>query len=282
MQKCVILLISIFVITSTGISADTIYSKSDILTFDKYITTVAENTNSKTQDLIISTAKFFLNKPYVAATLDKGDPEKLVVNFSELDCTTFVETCMALYSTVHSQDTSFSMYKSRLVAMRYRGGVIDGYCSRLHYSSDWIYENQKRGFWKDISAELHGVCISKPVNYMSTHPQVYKQLKYSEENISQIADIERNINARGNYIVIPTEKIPIVRELIQNGDVILFATAIAGLDYSHMGIAYWVNGNLHFIHASSAAKRVVIESKTLVDYCKNSRNCTGISVLRVN
>ena len=38
----------------------------------------------------------FLKTPYVAHTLEVNDEEKLVVNFDEVDCTTFVEYVLAL------------------------------------------------------------------------------------------------------------------------------------------------------------------------------------------
>lgn len=38
----------------------------------------------------------FLKTPYVAHTLEVNEEEKLVVNFDEVDCTTFVEYVLAL------------------------------------------------------------------------------------------------------------------------------------------------------------------------------------------
>ena len=40
--------------------------------------------------------KKFLGLPYVGHTLENGDEEHLIVNLHELDCTTFVETVLAL------------------------------------------------------------------------------------------------------------------------------------------------------------------------------------------
>ena len=41
-------------------------------------------------------ARKFIGVPYVAATLEKSDPEQLVVNLRQMDCTTLVETTLAL------------------------------------------------------------------------------------------------------------------------------------------------------------------------------------------
>ena len=41
-------------------------------------------------------ARLFIGRPYVAHTLEVADPERLVVNTRQLDCTTLVENVTAL------------------------------------------------------------------------------------------------------------------------------------------------------------------------------------------
>jgi hypothetical protein len=218
----------------------------------------------------------------VASTLEVSDNETLVVNLRELDCTTFVENCIVLSGAIKSGRLSFDDYCALLTYIRYRAGEIDGYASRLHYISDWAYENEEKGILKNISGEAGGKVILKIINFMSTHPQSYKHLKDNKENIAKIKEIEDSINSRKAYIVIPASAIPASSKDIQNGDIIAFAASTGGLDYSHVGIAYWENEQLHFIHASGKMKKVVIEQKTLFGYYKDSESCTGISIFRIN
>ena len=166
--------------------------------------------------------------------------------------------------------------------MRYRGGEIKGYTSRLHYTSDWIYENERNNLLRNNSTDIGGKIINHPLSFMSGHPQSYKHLKDNEANVSKMKEIERTVNNRNNYRIIPVESISKNKEKIESGDIVVFATSLQGLDYSHIGIAYWQNGELHFIHASSKQKQVVIEKKTLVEYCVDSKSCLGISILRIN
>ena len=90
-------------------------------------------------------AKKFIGRPYVAATLEGNDPECLVVNTRQLDCTTLVENVMALTLCVQRHNLSYYAFKHALVDMRYRGGLIRGYTSRIHYFTEWITENTKAG-----------------------------------------------------------------------------------------------------------------------------------------
>lgn len=272
-----------FVLFSNVIKGqNVIYNKSDSLIYEDYIKTFSKDEKKPFSELIISTAKYFLEKPYVASTLEVSDNETLVVNLRELDCTTFVENCIALSGIIKFGRSSLDDYSALLTYIRYRGGEIDGYTSRLHYTSDWAYENEEKGILKNISGEIGGQTILKTINFMSTHPQSYKHLKDNKENIAKIKEIEDSINSRKAYIVVPTSAIPASSKDIQNGDIVAFATSADGLDYSHVGIAYWENEQLHFIHASSRMKKVVIEQKTLFEYCKDSKSCTGISIFRIN
>lgn len=275
------LLVLLFILASFSTVKGQHYTKSDSLIYEAYTKEFSNYKDKPFNELIINTAKYFLGKPYVASTLEILDEEKLIINLREFDCTTFVENCIALSGVIKSKDLSFENYSKLLTLLRYRDSKIDGYISRLHYTTDWIYENEKDGILRNISSEIGGQKVEKVLNFMSTHPQSYKHLKNNPNNIQKIKEIENSINSRNTYEIIPVSAIPAAIEKIHDGDIIAFATSIKGLDYSHMGIAYWNNGKLHFIHASSRAKQVIIESKTLLGYCKDSKNCSGISVLRI-
>ncbi|MDH6310408.1 hypothetical protein M2451_003294 [Dysgonomonas sp. PFB1-18] len=261
--------------------ADVVYSKQDSVIYEKYIKEFKSERDKPLDELIVNTSKFFMGKPYVASTLEVSDKEQLIINLREFDCTTLVENSIALAKTIKSGDTSFGNYCRILKQIRYRDGEINGYLSRLHYTTDWIFENEKQNVFENISLKPGGKKVVQPVNFMSTHPNLYKHLKNSPSNIRELSNIEKEINKRDSYRIIPLAKIAAIEKGIENGNIITFATSIAGLDYSHMGIAYRQNGTMHFIHASSRAKQVVIETKTLLNYCKSSKNCTGISIFRI-
>ena len=87
----------------------------------------------------------FLKTPYVAHTLEVNEEEKLVVNFDEVDCTTFVEYVLALsLSPVKNGAIDKTDYARVLQKIRYRDGRINGYTSRLHYIADWINNGVKQ------------------------------------------------------------------------------------------------------------------------------------------
>lgn len=276
-----ILLIFLFLIFSGSICAED-SPPADKQVYKEYIAKFAKEKNKSSEELIISTAKYFLGKPYVASTLEVSDDERLTVNLREFDCTTFVENCIVLSEVIKSEDYSYDNYEKLLQAMRYRNGLVDGYISRLHYTSDWIYENQKRGVLKNISREIGGKSVSKSINFMSRNSQLYKHLKNNLQNVEMLKTVEKDIAERHAYEILPLDRISQNQDKIKNGDIVVFATSVDGLDYSHIGLAYWKGSELHFIHASSKYKKVIIENKTLLEYCQSSKNCTGVSILRMD
>lgn len=273
--------ILVFVSFSFVAKGNVIYTEQDSLIYESYIQHFADQQGKPVNEIIVNTAKYFLGKPYVASTLELDGEEQLIVNLREFDCTTFVENCIVLSRVIKSTDHSFSNYLRLLTEMRYREGHVDGYTSRLHYTSDWIYENQKSGILKDISCDLGGIKENKVIDFMSKNPQLYEHLKNNDVNIKKLEKIEELINKRDTYCVISVDKVSTIENNIKNGDIIVFATSIKGLDYSHIGIAYFMENGLHFIHASSQAKKIITEKKLLIDYCRDSKSCTGIAVLRI-
>lgn len=225
---------------------------------------------------ITSIALHLLNTPYVAGTLEQI-PEELTINMHETDCILFVEMCTALaYNAKIYPNPTFSQYCNRIRSMRYRDGVVNGYDSRLHYTSEWILQNEKKGILEEITSK-YGTRFDQKFSFMSTHPSSYKQLKDSDDMVRRIASVENRLNQSGPFYYISQERLREIEKEIHNGDIICFISPVEGLDISHVALAYWnEKDELHFIHASMKEKKVVIEKKTLADYAKN-----GIRLLRL-
>ncbi len=248
--------------------------------FDSFINKNLGKKQNSLNSQLIQTATYFLDTPYVAYTLEGNDEEKLAINLHAFDCMTFVENCLALSRTIHAGKPDFNTFEKELQTIRYRNGVIDGYTSRLHYTSDWIVDNNKKGIIEDRTQASGGIVLPLHVDFMSTHPQSYPYLSKHPEDIEKIKQVEDSINNR-TYYYIPKEKIKDCEKYIKSGDIICFVTSIAGLDISHLGIAYRKNNMLTFIHASTKAQKVIVNPVSIAEYCKNIKNNKGIMVLKL-
>lgn len=244
-----------------------------------------------------------LSIPYQGGSLDKDCRlEKCLVDLSSFDCVTFVETCLALSALIAKSNsaksnsvktkidwTSFDDLRSEITALRYRNGIVDGYASRLHYSSEWLYQNCQNGRLALIR-ELTGLTFldfSKKLDFMTSHPSYYKQIgQVGSPNFEKIDRIEneisKNVLASGFLKYLPRDKFAALEKLpkdagLQSGDIVFVTTAMPGLDILHLGIISRENDGLHFINASSSkgVNKVVKEKAPLAAALNWSKSING-------
>lgn len=234
------------------------------------------NQNLPTGERIAYIAKKFIDTPYTSGLLE-GEPEMLRINISAFDCTTFVETVIALSNTVAERRTSWQDFIYNLEKIRYRNGHLSGYGSRLHYMSDWIVDNSHRGILKDVTDRIgSSTSAIKTLDYMSSNRDKYPALQ-SDSNFEAIKNAE--IGYRGH-------KIPYIKPLnikktdLKTGDIVGITTSIKNLDVTHMGIIIMIDDVPHLLHASSAAKKVILDPLPFADYLHRNKSATGFRVIR--
>ena len=220
--------------------------------------------------------------PYQDGTLDRGSNEKLVVRTDSLDCTTYVENVLALYLASAKQNPEYRDYIESLTRIRYREGKIQGYTSRLHYFSDWVEDNQNKGILKELTTHFEHETIACPLNYMTEHSHLYKQLKDNDSLLSVMRHIEQRWSEyEMPYVPKKLLDLPASEIKIKDGDILALTTSIDGLDVVHLGFAIWIDDSLHLLHASSLQKKVILDDVPLYDYLKGKSKHTGIRVIRV-
>jgi hypothetical protein len=222
----------------------------------------------------------FIGSPYEENTLDRYGDQRLVVNLNRFDCVTFVENVLALSRAIKGNRLTFDFFQQQLEGIRYRNGVRNGYESRLNYFSEWISDNTRKGYIRNLTDSLGGRRIYKPVNFLSLHgtPSITGVL--ADSSIRKIRETEQMLTA-DSLSVIPAGEVSAIVDKIEDGDVIAFTTKTAGLDVGHTGIAVRDRkGVVHLLHASESGKRVVITPESLVKYLAKHHSDTGILVAR--
>jgi hypothetical protein len=222
--------------------------------------------------------------PYVAKTLEVNKEEWLIVNLRQLDCTTYVESVVALTECMKHGKRTFSDYCDYLRQIRYKGGKI-GYPYRLHYFSVWITDNTQMGFVEEVQTPNPPFTRIQNINvdYMTTHPQLYPMLMAHKEWIKEIGKLEKEISGKQKRYI-PKNAInnnKACRAAIHDGDIIAITTRKKGLDTSHIGIAVWHKDGLHMLNASQIHKKVVEEPMLLRAYMQKHPSQVGIRIIRV-
>ena len=262
---------------------DATYSQSDISRINSLLRE-ASQLKEKPKSWMLWFGKKFIGVPYVGGTLDRAEEEKLVINTSELDCTTFVEIVTALTRCMSGNGKrDFSDFCRQLQHVRYINGEL-AYEKRQHYFTVWISDNAEEGIVTDIQNNPPFTKVQHvSVNWMTTHQQSYKMLKNNAKRLQGIKALEEQISGK-SYRYIPKEQIVdsrLFRNTIHNGDILVMITNKKGLDTTHIGIASWHQDGLHMLNASSIHKKVIDEPMLLRTYMMKHPSQIGIRVCRV-
>lgn len=240
-----------------------------------------------TAETAVNIGKQFIGTPYAFHTLDVNRTEKLVVNSDKFDCTTYVETILALALAHHHNRSkgkaasSEATFRAYLTQIRYRNGRIDGYASRLHYFSDWLRDNEHKGLLTDVTSKLPGsMSVAKPVSYMTKATYKYPHLN-DPATLKQMLLAEAALN-KYSFSFIPKKNIQLAESHLHEGDIIMLTAARPGLDMKHVGLAVrQADGRIHLMHASSEEGKVVITRHPLSDYVLCHKRLSGIRVARL-
>ena len=241
-----------------------------------------ENNHKSVPELMVIAAKQMLGTEYVAGSLELV-PEQLKVSLVETDCILFVETCMAMAMNAKKGYDSPDSLCAYIQRTRYRNGIVDGYASRIHYTSEWIRQGEGRGIFEEITDVLSADNLSgQRFSYMSKHSSAYKQLKDNPAEVARISKMEDYLNSFSDYYVIPKADVKKMEHLLKDGDILGFNSSVEGLDIAHVAIVYHKgNGQVGFIHASQVDGKVVIDEKSIHDYVNSRKSNDGIRIVRV-
>ncbi|HET7152980.1 MAG TPA: N-acetylmuramoyl-L-alanine amidase-like domain-containing protein [Candidatus Kapabacteria bacterium] len=230
-------------------------------------------------EAMVEIGKTFLGTSYVGNTLDQNTEEQCVVTFTGLDCVTFFEVSLDMARIIKQKKNTYQDLIDAVTYTRYREGKLTDFTSRLHYTSDWIHDNVKKKTVESLTRELGGVPFDKKIDFMSTHPQSYRQLREHPEYVPVIKKFEEEISRRATYYI-PKKDIHSIESKLHSGDILAFTTSVPGLDCSHTGMVLREDGKSKLLHASSAKQKVVISDGTISEYLEGITKDTGMMVVR--
>ncbi len=278
----------IFAAKATAQDLKPLYEKSDSIKVEKLLREGLRQAAGINLPLFY--ARKFIGIPYVGATLEVSERERLVVNLRQLDCTTLVETVMALVLTHYHRKSDFGSFCHWLQTIRYDKGCIRDYTSRNHYFSSFILNAERMGLAHEIVPADCGkqspFTASKrlDIHFMSRHPELYPSLKRNPALVADISHTEKALTGIPVHYI-PTQSLgnsKALRNAVHDGDILAIVTNRKGLDISHVGFASWgKDGRLHLLNASSLHHKVVLEAKTLQAYLRTQRLQPGIRVIRI-
>lgn len=219
-----------------------------------------------------------LEAPYVGGTLDGTGREVCTVDMLRLDCVTLFEVSLNMARIMQLGKDSLEDLVEAVTYTRYRDGILSDYTSRLHYTSEWIDNNIKKGVVVDVTSQLGGIPFVLQLGFMSQNPKYYPALVAEPRYVEVMRSIEQRVNTTSRTII-PRQSIANIESQLQDGDIIAIATSKKGLDYSHTGMIVRDGDRARFLHASSTKKKVILDGP-ISEYVGRLESNLGITVLR--
>lgn len=251
----------------------------NIILCGSFILSPITHTYSQTfQDCIIENAIHLMGTPYKAGALDVNKTEQLTYVSDAFDCVTFVEYVCALSIYQVGYADWDKRIEDNIQKLRYRSGVIEGYMSRIHYFSEWIFQNTQFPFFKEISQDLGGQAYQKTINYMTKHTGNYPLLCSNEDKV-KLQSVETFLSQQ-SYFYIPKNDVERIQNLLLDGDIVAMTTYTEGLDIVHTGFIRILNNQPFLLHASQTSGCIELSTLPLYDYLQKHKNQSGIRVLR--
>lgn len=286
-MKHIILLIAAlaaFVPSASALSDVRFHNESsDTLEINRLLDSGSARSFSSPEERVAFYGRQFIGRPYGAHTLE-GELEVLTVNLDSLDCTTFVETALALAFTTGERRSSWRDFLYNLRRIRYRNGEVDGYPSRLHYICDWAIDNIHRGNLRDATRDFPRYSeIMRTIDFMSANRDKYPALADSA-NYARIRSIENGYRQhRFPYVKAIDTNSKATKAAFHNGDVVAFVSNLKNLDVTHMGIIVkeTPDADPYVLHASSSNGKIEISTLPLAAFLKRNRQWMGVRVFRL-
>lgn len=252
--------------------------------------------SSTTVQRIEASSARFLGLPYLTGgPLGEGpsgvyDQDPLY-RFDGFDCTTFVETVMALSLAKDSAE-----FGKLMDLIRYDGGVVT-YQTRNHFTdADWVPNNVRAGYIRDITAAVAGKEGAQTASAVIDKAACYRKMGLSTLSVpgaskKELAALLAKLNAEGQDIPAQTVDLPYVAldsiflaggkvnsDLLDRipsgaiGNVVrpnwdLTSSIGTHMNVSHQFLVIRKGGRLLVRHATSAGEKKVVEAE-LVDYLR--------------
>lgn len=251
-------------------------------------------------------SKTFLGLPYgKGGPLGEGPEGRYdqdpLYRFDTFDCTTFVETIMAL---ALSRDVN--EFESRLDHIRYKDGVVD-YFSRNHFTDlQWIPFNIENGYMSELTYEVAKSSEIQIAEALINYPawvlsHKINQIIVPEATLEEKERLLEELKSRAGEFSPEVARLPYISiaqivakpsllKKIPSGTVVNFVrpnwdlTQVAGThqNISHQGFLFRIKNVLYLRHASTTG---FVEEVPFLTYLKRFQNhptLKGIHLMKVN
>lgn len=235
-----------------------IHCEEDTLKISQLLTKTAERGGSL-GERIVFVANELVGTPW-SSPLDNDSIGTIVIGIHGFDRMGFMNTVLALAEASRQTLPRIQEYERLYESYSRRKGEDDGFASQLIYGADWIVDNVYRGNIKEMTEYLGGGGFkTKTLDYISRHKDEYPAMKNPAVN-DKVRMMEMGYRS---HRIPHMKKQSIgndnVKELIENGDIIMMLSPEIDFDIYDVGFVEKKDGEPRLIHISHENGQVVAD-----------------------
>lgn len=212
---------------------------------------------------IVAAAKALQGVPRGKAA-DNDTVGTIVIRLDSLNQREFIYMALAAAKTAELTVPSLREFEKNLENISRRKGVDEGFPSQFFYGSDWIVDNVYRGNLKEMTEYLEGGSSrTKTLDYVSRHPDEFPALK-NPDTLDKVKVVEFGYRShRIPHLKKQSIGNKIIKELLQNGDIIILNPPETDFDIYDIGIVSMEKGEPYLIHISRDTNDVRLDPNPL-------------------
>lgn len=218
---------------------------------------------AKTQDnfgdKIVAAAKAMQGIPLGKAA-DNDSIGTMVIRLDSLNQREFIYMALATAKTAELSVPTIRDFERNLESVSRRKGIDEGFPSQFLYGADWIVDNVYRGNLKEMTEYLDGGSYrTKTLDYVSRHPEQFPALA-DPEVADKIKVMEFGYRShRIPHLKKQSIGNKIMKDLLQNGDIIIMSPMDPDFDIYDIGIVSFEKGEPTMIHISRETGEVTLD-----------------------
>lgn len=191
---------------------------------------------------------------------DNDSIGSLVIRLDSLSQREFIYMALAAAKTAEQSLEGLYAFEKNLENISRKKGVDEGFPSQFFYGSDWIVDNVYRGNLKEMTEYLDGGgSRTKTLDYVSRHAEEFPALS-DPETLDKIKVMEFGYRShRIPHLKKQSIGNKNVKELLQNGDIIIMNPPETDFDIYDIGVVSLENGEPYLIHISRETNEVRLD-----------------------
>lgn len=266
--KIFIISLSLFTLAIAPVSAQIRYQSPQ--DSEKVMEIITQASKGETYgDKITEAAKAMQGIPFGKAA-DNDSLGTIMIRLDSLSQREFIYLAMAAAKTAEQSLPTLREFERNIENISRRKGVDEGFTSQFLYGADWINDNIYRGNLKEMTEYLGGGGFrTKTLDYVSRHPEEFPAMKDSV-TAAKIKIVEFGFRShRIPHMKKQSIGNKAVKDLLQNGDIIIMNPPDIDFDIYDIGIVSMENGEPTLIHIPRNQGKVVLDPFPLTRLFKN-------------